>query len=106
MPGVRLVVEEEHPKRQRIHAIEAGLRASHRQLRIPNAADLSTSILSNFSTLHDDETLMMQWVISPAVTAHKPVYKVAQTKEVSVRSVLFGNVATKDEIGRPLRKVG
>lgn len=98
VPGVRMILEEEHPVRVWVHAVEAGLKASSRQLRIPNASDLSTNILSNFGTLGDGETLMMQWVISPAVPEHKPVHKQAETRELSIATLFHGVQATKDEV--------
>lgn len=98
IPGIRLTPEDEFPERVWVHAVEAGLKAGHRQLDIHDPADVSTSILANFSSLADDETLVMQWVIAPAVPQHKPIYGEATSKERGITGFLFGSQATKDEI--------
>lgn len=97
VPGVRLIAEETFPTRVWVHAVEVGLKSGHRPLRIPNASDLSTSILANFGALQADETLMMQWVIAPAVPQHKPIFP-TQSKENGWKQLLLGGEATRDEV--------
>lgn len=98
VPGIRLVAEDEYPRRIWVHAVEAGLKNSTRQLRVYNPTDLSTSILANFGTLTEDETLMMQWVISPAMPEHKPIYKEASAEAFSIVGLFTGNMASRDEV--------
>lgn len=98
IPGIRLTPEEEPPVRVWVHAVEAGLKAGHRTLRISNPSDVSTSILANFGAMQADETLMMQWVIAPAVPQHKPIHGTAQSKEMSWKALLLGGDATRDEV--------
>lgn len=98
VPGIRLIAEDEYPRRIWVYALEAGLKNSSRQLRVYNPTDLSTSILANFGTLTEDETLMMQWVVSPAMPEHKPVYKQASAEAFSVIGLLTGNLASRDEV--------
>lgn len=96
--GIRLIPEDEYPRRIWVYALEAGLKHGSRQLRIPNPSDLSTSILANFGSLADDEAMMMQWVISPAMPEHKPVFREARSDVISIGALLFGNEAGRDEV--------
>jgi hypothetical protein len=98
IPGIRLTPEEGPPVRVWVQAVEAGLKQSVRQLRIFNSADVSTTILANFGTLGEHETLMMQWVITPATPAHKPVYSQAKTAEFTISSLWRGTEAGRDEV--------
>lgn len=98
VPGIRLVREKEHPVRVWVHAAEFGLKMSSRTLDIPNPATMSASILTNFSTITESETLMMQWVIAPAAPEHLPIHGAAKTNDMSFTSFFRGPEATKDEV--------
>lgn len=101
VPGIRMTPEEEFPTRVWVHALEAGLKETHRQLHIYNAADVSTSILTNFGSLQENETVMMQWVIAPALPQHKPLHDTAASKPNprSWREAILGTAThNRDEI--------
>lgn len=99
MPGTKLVPDDKPPSATWTQAVEVGIKNSHRQLRIADASALSANILTRFSHLDKGETLMMQWVISPATPEHKPVHGVAPTREFRWQSILSGSLqATKDEV--------
>lgn len=98
VPGIRVDLDREYQPIIWKHAVEIGLKASHRPLRIYNPFDVSHHILTGFSHLADGEALIMQWVISPAQAEHKPEHGTARTRENSVMSYVTGATATRDEI--------
>jgi len=67
IPGV--VVEEDTGRRRPnwVHAVEIGMARPSHQLKVGNAADLSTGILTSVAqALTDGETAVLQWIITPA----------------------------------------
>lgn len=97
VPGIRLTPVTEPQRRVWVHAAEAALTNSHRKLRIYDASDLSTTILKNFGSLGEAETLMMQWVIAPAAPEHKPILNTSPSLEMG-HPLLGGGMADRDEI--------
>ena len=99
IPGTRLVPDGEYPSRAWTKAVEVGVKNSHRQLHIADASALSANILARFAHLGKDETLMMQWAVTPATPRHKPIHGEAKTKEFRWNSLTSGTLlATKDEV--------
>lgn len=99
VPGIRLTLVKDIPTRVWVEAAEYGLTASNRQLSIPNPTDLSHNILTNFSSVKEAETLVLQWVIGPAVPEHKPEVGSSSTS-MSFREFIFGSSgeASRDEV--------
>jgi hypothetical protein len=48
--------------------------------------------------LKGDETMVMQWVLTPAVPAHPPVYSQSHTDTLTYRNIIHGSLASQDEI--------
>ena len=106
MPGTRLVPEDEYPSRAWTQGVEVGVKNSHRQLQIADASALSANILARFAGIGRDETLMMQWAVTPATPRHKPIHGEAKTKEFRWNSLINGTLlATKDEVGERRAKL-
>ena len=84
VPGTRLVPDDEYPSRTWTQAVEVGVKNSHRQLQIADASALSANILARFAHLGKDETLMMQWAITPAAPRHKPSSRRGEDQRVQV----------------------
>jgi hypothetical protein len=104
-PGIRIAPEEDYPSYRWTKAVEVGLTNTTRTLRIFNDADLSASLLASVSALKKNEVVIMQWVVTPAVPQHKPVNKVSKSNEVQYRSILRGNLASRDEIDERRKKL-
>lgn len=98
VPGIRVMPEEEYPREDWTRTVEVGLTNSSRQLRIFTASDMSTSLLAAVHPLHKGEKMLVQWVMTPAMPAHKPIYKLAKSDEVTVENILTGRLANRDEV--------
>lgn len=105
MPGIQAVPEEDWPEHDWTRAVEVGLTNSSRPLRIFSAADVSTSILASVQALEQDEAVVMQWVITPALPRHLPVYKEAKSDVFTYRHLLHGSVANRDEVNARREKL-
>ena len=71
--------ERAAPRRDWTRSVEVGLTNSSRPLRIFSAADMSASLLAAMQAMDAGEEMVMQWVVTPAVPRHKPVYKQAHS---------------------------
>lgn len=106
VPGIGVSPEEEFPpSRNWTRALEVGLTTTSRQLNIYSQADTAASLLASVQALDDDEAMLIQWVVTPAVPRHPPVHKEAQTHNVGPSTVLFGTLASKDEIDDRRKKL-
>lgn len=98
IPGVRVVPEDEFQHRDWTHAVEVGLTHSSRQLRIYSAADVAASLLASAQALNADETLLVQWVTTPTAPTHPPIHNEAQSHHLTLKTLINGNLATRDEV--------
>ena len=106
VPGASLVPDREYSSRTWTQAVEVGVKNSHRQLHIADASALSANILARFAGVGKDETLMMQWAVTPAPPRHKPIHGEAKTKEFRWDSIVRGDLlATKDEVAERRAKL-
>lgn len=98
VPGIRVTPEEEWPRRDWTRAVEVGLTHSSRQLRIPSTENLSASLLAAVQALEGEETIVLQWVVTPSVPTAKPVSGRATSHRMTTMSVLRGSTASSDEV--------
>lgn len=98
VPGVRVTPEDERPQRIWTSSVEVGLTNSDRQLRIYNASDMAHSILASLQALEEGETVIIQWVVSPAIPERLPIFKEARTTETSLHGLTRGGQASRDEV--------
>jgi hypothetical protein len=99
VPGIRLTPEAEPPRRIWVHATEVGIKNTWGQLDIKNATAFSTSLLTKFSSMEENDTLMMQWVVQPAPRETKPIHGSAQTLRSDFWTFVSGQRdASKDEV--------
>jgi hypothetical protein len=98
VPGIRITPDEDRPRRRWTRAVEVGLTRSTRSLRIYSASDMAASLLASMQALKGDETVIMQWVVTPAVPAHPPIYNQSHTDTLTYRNIIHGSLATRDEI--------
>lgn len=98
VPGIRVDHEEEWPSRSWTRAIEIGFTHSSRQLRIPVPESLSHSLLSSVGHVKQNETIMVQWVIKPLVNQRPPELHRTPSDQMSVRMLVDGNLAGRDEV--------
>lgn len=106
VPGIRLTPEDEFPRRLWTRAVEVGLTHSSRQLRIFSAADTATTLLASVQALEGDESLLLQWIMTPAVPTQLPVHKEARTHHTSPRVLVTGTLANRDEVKDRRDKLG
>src|SRR4051812_46823724 len=98
VPGVRVTPEEEWPRRNWTRSVEVGLTNSSRPLRIKSAADLSASLLAAMQAMDAGEEMIIQWVVTPAIPKHKPIYRETRSDMISARHLTHGNLASRDEV--------
>lgn len=98
LPAVRYSPEKEFPRRVWTRAVELGLRHSSRRLSIPVPADLSASLLGSVQPVDKHETIVMQWVVTPAIPLAPPVHKQAASTQAPWQMLLNGNEAGHDEV--------
>lgn len=96
--GLRAVPETDVPVAKWTRAVEVALTHKSRQLRIYNAADMSASLLASVQPLAEGEKMIMQWVVTPAIPQHKPIYNVSRSHEMNMAMLLRENMASRDEI--------
>jgi hypothetical protein len=97
IPGIRVTPEDTFPRHEWRRAVEVGITKSSRQLRIYSAADSSASILASAQALSPGESLLIQWVVSPAPVRHLPVLNEARTDDVKY-SLAGKRTANRDEV--------
>lgn len=105
VPGIRVVVDDRPPKVGWTLANEVGLTNTQRTLRIRDLTDTAHTFIAATQTLHADECLLMQWVVTPAIPAHKPVNGVSKTSESAMRRLFVGNLASRDEVDEKRTKL-
>lgn len=98
VPGIRVTPEDEFPRRLWTRGVEVGLTHTSRQLRIFSAADISASLLASVQALESDETVVMQWVITPAIPTHPPIHQDARSHHINARTLMNGDLANRDEV--------
>lgn len=98
VPGIRVTPVDWPPIRSWTKAIELGLTNTQRSLRIFNAADMSATLLSSVQALQPKESVLLQWVVSPARPQHAPEHRKARTVHLNAATVFKGLEASKDEV--------
>ena len=98
MAGIRVSPEDEFPHESWTRAVEVSLTSSHRPLRIISTVDMSARLLASVQALGENETLLMQWVMTPAIPTHPPIYQQARSSEVRLEHLFRGTMANRDEI--------
>lgn len=73
MPGIRVTPENTRNTPAWTKAVELGLTNPARTLHIPSAEQVSTSLLASLQGLTANEVVLLQWVITPAVSERPPV---------------------------------
>lgn len=98
VPGIRVTPEESWPQTLWTSAVEVGLSQSNRQLRIYNSADAASSILASLQALSTNESVVIQWVVSPSHPQHLPVHNEAKSTISKPSDLLRSRVAGRDEV--------
>jgi hypothetical protein len=98
VPGIRVVPDPDPPRRRWTQAVEVGLTRSGRPLRIYSAPDTAASLLASLQALETGEMVLMQWVITPAVPQHLPIYQQSHSDSFHVKALSNGTLANRDEI--------
>lgn len=99
VPGINVAHDPDHPRRRWSKAVEIGMRVPTRQLSIGTPSDVSHSLLNALTSINENETIVVQWVVTPATRTHKPIHGEAPTHHRSLKNAVTGNVlANKDEV--------
>lgn len=99
VPGIHITEDKKPLDISWTNGVELGLKRPSRTLQIPDNKDFSTSILTSMTSLRDDESVMLQWVLSPEANDKLPTHDGARSNEFSIiKSILGTGPASKDEI--------
>ncbi|MEA9986268.1 type IV secretory system conjugative DNA transfer family protein [Subtercola sp. RTI3] len=100
IPGLTVAEDTERPTLEWNYVLEVGMARPSRTLRITNAKDLSASLLASVQALGEDETILTQWIVSPAKHEQLPSKQSAPvTHDFHVTQALTGKqLAQNDEI--------
>lgn len=99
--GITVTKADGQPAVEWTAGIELGMSNPTRQLRIISHADLAASLLGSLQALQGDETVLIQWVVSPAPFERLPSRDMgARTSDFRVRDALLlgPSLAASDEL--------
>ena len=68
-------------------------------------SDMSTSLLASVQSLKEDEAVLMQWVVTPAIPARPPIHREARSAEFRLQHLFSSNMASKDEVNDRRQKL-
>lgn len=100
VPGINVTEDDSRPEPEWTRAIELGMSAPSRQLNIPSHADVAASLLASVQALGEGETVVLQWVLTPAVPERPPAKDAhSASTDTSVKSIWSGKQpALHDEV--------
>ncbi|MFF6951840.1 type IV secretory system conjugative DNA transfer family protein [Streptomyces iakyrus] len=98
IPGTSVVEDDTRPTPEWTRTVELGMTSASRQLDIPPS--LARSLIGSINELQPGETVMLQWVLTPAPPERMPARdKNPRSNEFSYMSMLTGTrAASHDEI--------
>jgi len=98
--GITVTKDEARPHVEWTAGAEVGMSNPSRQLRIAKHSDLAASILGSIQALQGDETVLIQWVVTPAPFERPPARdRHAYSTDFRMRNVVTGPpLATSDEL--------
>lgn len=104
------VAVAEDATRQRLkwtRAVELGMNRPTRTLRIASAAELSTNLLGSIDTLEPGETVLIQWILTPAVPEAPPARDLrSRSDDFTLKALYHGvQIAHHDELEDRRRKL-
>lgn len=105
VPGIRVTPEDNPPREEWTRAVEVGMTHATRPLRIYSASDMASSLLASVQALGAGERVLMQWVVTPALPAHKPIHKETRSDLFHPRQLVNGNLANRDEVNERRSKL-
>jgi len=104
IPGIN-AVHDDHPNYYDwTCGREFGMTSLHRRFRITKPEAVAATILASLQALQDDEAVLLQWVITPALHEHPPAEPTTTIRVINrrvpwvVRAVLTGLQPDRDEI--------
>lgn len=99
VPGIHITEDKTPLNVEWSNGVELGLKRPSRTLQIADNKDFSTSVLTSMTSLRDDESVMLQWVLSPEANDKLPAHDGARSNEFSIiKSILGTGPASRDEI--------
>ena len=107
IPGISVEEDTSRPHLQWKRAVELGLTRPSRTLSIASSADLSASLLASVGPLNPGETVLIQWVITPAPHERPPARDLhSRTDEFTLKAAYYGvQIAHHDELEDRRRKL-
>jgi hypothetical protein len=100
VPGISVEEDDSRPTLAWNRAVELGLTRPSRTLNIPSASDLSASLLSSPGPLNPGETVLVQWIVTPAPHEKPPARDLhSKTDDFTIKAMMNGiQIAHHDEL--------
>lgn len=107
VPGISVEEDTSRPKLQWKRAVELGLTRPSRTLDIASPADLSASLLASVGPLNPGETVLIQWVVTPAPHEKPPARDLhSKTDDFTLKAAFYGvQIAHHDELESRRKKL-
>lgn len=107
IPGISVEEDTSRPRLQWKRAVELGLTRPSRTLNIASSADLSASLLASVGPLNPGETVLIQWVVTPAPHEKPPARDLhSKSDDFTIKAAFYGvQVAHHDELEDRRRKL-
>lgn len=96
--GIQLERIEDRPRRQWTSVTELSLTNSGQPLRIPDGSDVTGRILSSVQAMQNEETVCMQWTVTPRAARQPPQRQRTQTNHIGAQVLWSGTEASNDEV--------
>lgn len=100
VPGMTLTVMEDETKLKRTWSsvVELRIKNSAHQLFIQDPAEVAHTLLQSVETIEEGQVVMTQIVFSPLKRQSLPQFERARAERSTVKMILRGNEATRDEV--------
>lgn len=104
--GTRVTPEAVQPGPAWTRAVEVGIRGSRLPLRIYSLPDVAASMLASVQLLGQQEVLLVQWVMTPALPTRPPQQYRAPARPASrLDALLLGGGPNRDVVNERHRKL-
>ncbi|MCA1565813.1 MAG: type IV secretory system conjugative DNA transfer family protein [Acidobacteria bacterium] len=105
--GISVGEDDRRPNHTWTRAVELGMKRPSRTLRIISHADLSGSLLASVDTIEPGETVLLQWVLTPAPHEKPPARDLSSRSDDFTMKALYHGVtiAHNDELEDRRRKL-
>ncbi|THG30663.1 type IV secretory system conjugative DNA transfer family protein [Naasia lichenicola] len=97
IPGINVTPDHDRVREQWVAGISIRMSRPMQPMMPTSAEDMSTSLLASIATLGDKESVMIQWVITPAPAKMPPRSEGAASDQFGILRALSGRITASAE---------